>query len=47
LPSESDLAVVGPMTRTAADLVLVLDVIAGPDEERRHRLPTGFALRPA
>jgi amidase len=25
---------VGPMTRSAADLVLALDVIAGPDEER-------------
>ena len=34
LPRESDLAVVGPMTRSAADLALALDVIAGPDEER-------------
>jgi amidase len=34
LPREGDLAVVGPMTRTAADLALALDVIAGPDEER-------------
>ncbi|HMA70831.1 MAG TPA: amidase [Xanthobacteraceae bacterium] len=34
LPRESDLAVVGPMTRSAADLALVLEVIAGPDEER-------------
>jgi amidase len=34
LPSESDLAVVGPMTRSAADLALALDVVAGPDEER-------------
>jgi amidase len=29
-----DLAVVGPMARTAADLALALDVIAGPDEAR-------------
>ena len=34
LPRESDLAVVGPMTRSAADLALALDVVAGPDEER-------------
>lgn len=32
--SESDLAVVGPLARSAADLALALDVIAGPDEER-------------
>jgi len=31
LPMESDLAVVGPMARSAADLALLLDVIAGPD----------------
>jgi len=31
LPRESDLAVVGPMARSAADLSLLLDVIAGPD----------------
>ena len=30
--SEPDLAVVGPMARSAADLGLALDVIAGPDE---------------
>lgn len=29
LPRESDLAVVGPMTRSATDLALALDVIAG------------------
>jgi amidase len=29
-----DLAVVGPMARTAADLALVLEVIAGPDVQR-------------
>jgi amidase len=33
LPHEGDLAVIGPMARTAADLTLLLDVIAGPDEE--------------
>src|SRR5262245_28605184 len=32
LPVEGDLAVVGPMARTAADLALALDVMAGPDE---------------
>jgi amidase len=32
LASESDLAVAGPMARTAADLALGLDVLAGPDE---------------
>jgi amidase len=31
LPFESDLAVVGPMARSAADLMLALDIIAGPD----------------
>ncbi|OBB97544.1 amidase [Mycolicibacterium peregrinum] len=31
LPTESDLAVVGPMARTARDLALLLDVMAGPD----------------
>ena len=31
LPTELDLAVVGPMARTARDLVLLLDVMAGPD----------------
>ncbi len=34
LSREIDLAVVGPMARTAADLALALDVIAGPDEVR-------------
>lgn len=32
LPVTLDLAVVGPMARTAADLSLVLDLLAGPDE---------------
>jgi amidase len=31
LPRDSDLMVVGPMARSAADLELLLDVIAGPD----------------
>ncbi|WP_243787833.1 amidase [Saccharopolyspora gloriosae] len=31
LPTEADLAVVGPMVRTARDLTLLLDVMAGPD----------------
>ncbi len=34
LPYENGLAVVGPLSRTAADLALALDVIAGPDEGR-------------
>jgi amidase len=33
LPGHGDLAVVGPLTRTAADLALALDVVASPDEE--------------
>ncbi|MEU5431923.1 amidase [Streptomyces sp. NPDC020719] len=31
LPADSDLAVVGPMARSARDLTLLLDVMAGPD----------------
>ncbi len=31
IPREGDLAVIGPMARTAADLTLLLDVMAGPD----------------
>lgn len=31
LPTDADLAVVGPMARTARDLALLLDVMAGPD----------------
>jgi amidase len=34
VPGDGDLAVIGPMARSAADLALALDVIAGPDEER-------------
>ena len=33
LPFENDLAVIGPMARSAADLSLALDVVAGPDEQ--------------
>ena len=38
---DSDLFVVGPMSRAAADLALALDVIAGPDE---GRVGIGFRL---
>jgi amidase len=31
---DGDLAVIGPLARTTADLALALDVIAGPDEQR-------------
>jgi amidase len=31
LPFDPDLAVIGPMARSAADLTLLLDVVAGPD----------------
>ena len=34
VPGQGDLAVVGPMARTASDLAMSLDVIAGPDEMR-------------
>ena len=40
LPFERDLAVIGPMARGAADLSLLLDVMAGPDP-----LETGKAYR--
>ena len=45
LQRESDLSVVGPMARTAADLALALDVVAGPDEEREG-IGYRLALRP-
>jgi amidase len=32
IPFRGDLAVIGPMARSAADLTLALDVLAGPDE---------------
>jgi len=34
LPRSIDLAVVGPMARSAADLALALDLLAGPDDAR-------------
>ena len=40
LPIDRDLTVIGPMARSAADLSLLLDVIAGPDP-----LEAGKALR--
>jgi amidase len=33
LPVRGDLAVIGPMARSAADLALELDVLAGPDDQ--------------
>jgi amidase len=36
-PGSADLGVVGPMARSAQDLLLALCVIAGPDEERDGR----------
>ena len=33
LPAESDLVVIGPMARSAGDLSVALDVVAGPDEQ--------------
>jgi amidase len=33
LPVDSDLAVIGPMARSAGDLALALDVMAGPDDQ--------------
>ncbi|MGI8815581.1 MAG: amidase [Pseudonocardia sp.] len=40
LPGEGDLGVIGPMARTAADLSLLLDILAEPDE-----LALGAAFR--
>jgi len=40
LPVEIDLAVAGPMARSAADLELLLNVIAGPDEP----MATGYRM---
>jgi amidase len=42
---EIDLVVVGPMARSAADLALALDVVAGPDEARAG-IGYRLALRP-
>ncbi len=38
-PSKNGLAVIGPMARTAADLALTLDVIAGPTKPVQVDLP--------
>lgn len=46
LPIDLDLAVVGPMARTARDLTLLLDVMAGPDP-LTHGVAYGVALPPA
>ncbi|MCX4098574.1 amidase [Nocardia sp. alder85J] len=46
LPAELDLAVVGPMARTARDLTLLLDVMAGPDPLTLG-LAYGLTLPPA
>ncbi|WP_257166255.1 amidase [Bradyrhizobium sp. SRS-191] len=50
LPNEADLAVVGPMARSAADLSLLLEVMAGPDpleagKAYRLELPTARHTR--
>ncbi|SFS81215.1 amidase [Saccharopolyspora flava] len=49
LPVEQDLAVVGPMARTAGDLALLLEVMAGPDpltHGKAHRLRLPPARHP-
>ncbi|MET8655218.1 amidase [Nocardia aurea] len=46
LPIDLDLAVVGPMARTARDLTLLLDVMAGPDP-LTHGVAHHLALPPA
>ncbi|MGW4354858.1 amidase [Nocardia sp. NPDC004582] len=46
LPIDLDLAVVGPMARTARDLTLLLDVMAGPDP-LTHGVAYDLALPPA
>jgi amidase len=46
LPYDLDLAVVGPMARTARDLTLLLDVMAGPDP-LTHGVAYKMALPPA
>ncbi|MEV0617437.1 amidase [Nonomuraea sp. NPDC050404] len=45
-PVDLDLAVVGPMARTARDLTLLLDVMAGPDP-LTHGMAHRLALPPA
>ncbi|WP_280366575.1 amidase [Nocardia wallacei] len=46
LPIDLDLAVAGPMARTARDLTLLLDVMAGPDP-LTHGIAYDVALPPA
>jgi amidase len=46
LPAEEGLAVVGPMARTARDLTLLLDVMAGPDP-LTHGVAYELTLPPA
>lgn len=46
LPAEPDLAVVGPMARSARDLTLLLDVMAGPDP-LTHGVAYDLKLPPA
>ncbi|MDR7166654.1 amidase [Nocardia kruczakiae] len=46
LPVDLDLAVAGPMARTARDLTLLLDVMAGPDP-LTHGVAYDLALPPA
>ncbi|WP_280417443.1 amidase [Nocardia carnea] len=46
LPIDLDLAVAGPMARTARDLTLLLDVMAGPDP-LTHGIANNIALPPA
>ncbi|PSR66951.1 amidase [Nocardia sp. MDA0666] len=46
LPVDLDLAVTGPMARTARDLTLLLDVMAGPDP-LTHGVAYDLALPPA
>ncbi|MGW5718475.1 amidase [Amycolatopsis sp. NPDC003865] len=46
LPVDPDLAVVGPMARSARDLTLLLDVMAGPDP-LTHGVAHRLALPPA
>jgi len=46
VPGSGDLAVAGPIARSASDLTLALDVIAGPDEEREG-IGYRLALPPA
>lgn len=45
-PAEADLAVVGPMARSARDLTLLLDVMAGPDP-LTHGVAYDLRLPPA